>query len=225
MDKPNYKQNPFYKRNLELEEFYHTKEEEALNKKARRLKAGPFSLTDIIVIIILLVSFLTPLVIIYTNKGRSDTRIRAGTNQVKFYLYPKDINVVKDGTFTLTPKIVDSLKKNIQNVNYTIGFDPTSVNLAEINRSAMTSFQGKYEFSSLDYANRTGRLEILLETDPSETAPSGVINLPELIFIATNEGESNIAYSISESKVSFSNGETAEVAIDNPSKVIVQPRP
>ncbi|OGG05588.1 hypothetical protein A3D05_06140 [Candidatus Gottesmanbacteria bacterium RIFCSPHIGHO2_02_FULL_40_24] len=216
-----YKQNPLYKRNLHLEEFYQNKSDELLNQKIIKTNLGK-NIKKYVLIAFILISFLIPSLMVYITSKQQDARIRATANRAKLFLFPKDINLNKKETFDINPKLVGGNDKKIAAIIFSLQFDNSQLELNQIDLEKIGNVFGNRKITSTEEANREGKVKFFLGAGDLASAPSGTVDLPKISFSVKKETETDIDFIKGDTQIIFTSQESAEVEFDTPVRIKYQ---
>jgi len=208
---------PIAHRNLELEELYEKKYKENINKIFGKHK---FSFKEIFIFFsLLLILIAVPFSIYRIRQSEEMSKMaKASEAEVKFFIFPKENQVTKDKSFSISTKLLGPNDKKISSVLVSISFNESHLKLQEINEESSDN-KINYLRSTLESANRTGKIKVLLGAGSKESAPTGLVNLIKINFKVLSTASSEIRIDPAESQVVFIDGKVAKIKVDNNAKV------
>lgn len=149
----------------------------------------------------------------YVTSTRQGLTGMAGTESKKanFFLYPSTVSQSEKSSFNIAPKLVGPEEKKISTILLSLSFDSSHIALTNIPVASPGAEMSVLKSSSLEDANKTGKIKILLGAESGEKAPIRVVNMPVFNFTIQKRNLSSISIKVSESQVVFSNQEIAEI--------------
>lgn len=146
-----------------------------------------------------------------TNKQSLTGKAGTESKKVNLFLYPSTISQSVQSSFNIAPKLVGPDDKKISSILLSLSFDSSHITLTNIPVASPGAEMSVLKSSSLEDANKTGKVKILLGAESGEKAPIRVVNMPVFNFTIQKRNLSSISIKVSESQVVFSNQEIAEI--------------
>ena len=208
---------PRFKRNLMLEEFYEKvreKKRDSLKQVYRKRKftiKNYFQLGTIVILLLLLPYTVLQTQLVQNLRGKASTE----GQEVKIFLYPKEIKESTGKSFAVSPKVVFQGSKKISSLLSSINFDKSHLKVTKVQDGNLGNHMLYLKSSQLSVANEKGVLKILTGADGETNAPNGVVNLSQITFEILTENESEIKINTSEGQVVFTDDTVGEISTDN----------
>ena len=208
---------PRFKRNLMLEEFYEKvreKKRDSLKQVYKKRKftiKNYFQLGTIVILLLLLPYTVLQTQLVQNLRGKASTE----GQEVKIFLYPKEIKESTGKSFAVSPKVVFQGSKKISSLLSSINFDKSHLKVTKVQDGNLGNHMLYLKSSQLSVANEKGVLKILTGADGETNAPNGVVNLSQITFEILTENESEIKINTSESQVVFTDDTVGEISTDN----------
>jgi len=208
---------PRFKRNLMLEEFYEKvreKKRDSLKQVYKKRKftiKNYFQLGTIVILLLLLPYTVLQTQLVQNLRGKASTE----GQEVKIFLYPKEIKESTGKSFAVSPKVVFQGSKKISSLLSSINFDKSHLKVTKVQDGNLGNHMLYLKSSQLSVANEKGVLKILTGADGETNAPNGVVNLSQITFEILTENESEIKINTSEGQVVFTDDTVGEISTDN----------
>lgn len=164
-----------------------------------------------------LVTIMTVYLASNVSKNRQGLTGMAGTEskKVNLFLYPSTVSQSEKSSFNIAPKLVGPEDKKISSILLSMSFDPSHITLTNLPSEAPDAPISVLKATSIEEANKAGKIMIFLGAESEEKAPLRVVNIPSLTFTIQKRSLSSISIQVSGSQVVFSNQDEAEIQVSS----------